>query len=113
VSGHIIVECLTAKEAAGFHGLDIDAEFCYVVVSDGFRIDERPDEDALPYRVGVVAQNMVYRHPEEGVVWDRTWAVEFMEAGEPQCRFEIVTLDDALRIAKDYCRTGRGKGVPL
>lgn len=111
--GTISVECLTAREAVEGHGFEIDAEFCYVVQSEGFTIDNRPDEDPLPGRTVVVCQDMVYRRPDEGVVWDGNWSVELIEDGEPQCRFPVSTLDDALRIAKDYCRTGRGQGVLL
>lgn len=113
MSGRITVECLTAREAADAYGFNIDAEFCYVVVSEGFTIDGRPEEDPLPGRTAVVCQDMIYRRPDEGVVWNGNWSVEFIEDGEPQCRFPVSTLDDALRVAKDYCATGRGQGVLL
>ena len=111
--GTISVECLTAREAADDYGFDIDAEFCYVVVSEGFTIDGRPEKAPLPGRTAVVCQDTIYRRPDEGVVWNGNWSVELIEDGEPQCRFPVSTLDDALRIAKDYCRTRRGQGVLL
>lgn len=113
MSGKITAECLTAREAADGYGFEIDAEFCYVVVSEGFTVDGRPEKAPLPGRTAVVCQAMIYRRPDEGVVWDGNWAVEFIEDGEPQCRFPVSTLDDALCIAKDYCCTGRGQGVLL
>ena len=113
MTGRLTVECVTARVAADAYGLNVDAEFCYVVISEGFHLGGDPQDDELPPRTAVVAQEFVYRRPDEGPVWTGKWAVEFIEDGEPQCNFPVLTLDDALRIAKDWCRTDRGQGVLL
>ena len=110
MNGRFTVECLTAREVAEEYGFDIDAEFCYVVISEGFKIggSNNPREDELPPRTAVVAQDIIPSGTFPPYQTSGAWVVEFIEDGEPQTRFLLATLDDALTVAKDYCHSNRG-----
>jgi len=91
-----------AKVAFEAYGLDIQpAGFAYIV-SGGFTVDGVKTE-----RLVVVRQHYNYFHnPGDSKPRDHlspNWDVEFMEDGEPQEQAILHSLDDALRVADDFC----------
>lgn len=95
------VEFTLAKDA-GAYGLDLgSAGFAYIA-GGGFTVDGVKTE-----RLAVVTQHYDFYHmPGEPKAADhltKAWRVEFMEDGDPQEIAVLHSLDDALRVAKDFC----------
>ena len=92
----------TLAKDAGAYGLDLgSAGFAYIV-GGGFTVDGVKTE-----RLAVVTQHYkFYRAAGDEKAQDHpttSWGIEFMEDGMPEEQAVLHSLDDALRVAKDFC----------